>query len=76
MWMILVKLVSLLLQQWSALSDSAPLDENGDVLPFMNVGTGTDLSIKDLAEAIAKSVGFEGSIFGIPPSQMELLKSC
>ena len=31
-------------------------------LPFLNVGTGIDLSIKDLAHAVAESTGFTGSI--------------
>ena len=30
---------------------------------FLNVGTGKDISIKDLAEEIAKIIGFEGEIF-------------
>ena len=30
---------------------------------YLNVGTGKDISIKDLAEEIAKIIGFEGEIF-------------
>ena len=30
--------------------------------PFLNVGTGKDLSIKSLAEEVAKSTGFRGQI--------------
>ena len=30
---------------------------------FLNVGTGTDISIKDLAEEISTIIGFEGEIF-------------
>lgn len=37
------------------------LENYSDVLPI-NVGTGTDISIKDFAEKISKIVGYEGSI--------------
>lgn len=50
------------LENWSALSSDAPKDERGKPLNFMNVGTGVDLSIRELAEAVAESVGFAGSI--------------
>ena len=33
-----------------------------DVMPFLNVGTGIDLSIRRLAEAMAAATGFAGSI--------------
>lgn len=33
-----------------------------DDIQFLNVGTGTDLSIKELAELVADAVGFRGSI--------------
>ena len=38
------------------------LMENYDGKLFVNIGTGTDLSIKNLAELIKEVVGFEGSI--------------
>ena len=50
------------LEHWSALSDKAPRDDNGKELAFLNVGTGIDLSIRDLAEQVAAAVGFNGSI--------------
>jgi GDP-L-fucose synthase len=31
-------------------------------MQFMNVGTGVDLSIKELAEAVASATGFQGEI--------------
>ena len=34
-----------------------------DELNFLNVGTGTDLSIRDLSCAIARATGYEGDIF-------------
>mgnify|MGYP002009653381 CR=1 FL=1 len=36
--------------------------EYGNTLAFLNVGTGIDLTIKDLSEAIAKAAGFVGAI--------------
>lgn len=33
-----------------------------DQLPFLNVGTGVDLSIRDLAERVAAATGFHGQI--------------
>src|SRR6185295_14109670 len=38
------------------------LMENYDGKLFVNIGTGTDLSIKNLAELIKEVIGFEGSI--------------
>jgi len=37
-------------------------DRNDGVGPVINIGTGTDVSISDLAELIAKVVGFKGTI--------------
>ena len=50
------------LQQWSANADNAPRNESGQPLAFLNVGTGFDFSIRQLAEQIAEVVGFEGRI--------------
>ena len=33
-----------------------------DELPFLNVGTGVDLSIRELAEAVANVIGYSGTI--------------
>ena len=48
--------------EWSALSEDAPLDIEGSPLAFLNVGTGVDLSIRELAEQVAATVGFDGCI--------------
>ncbi len=50
------------LEHWSAKNENAPRDDAGEPLAFLNVGTGIDLSIRDLAEKIAEVVGFSGSI--------------
>ena len=50
------------LERWSPLSIDAPQDDQGKPLAFLNVGTGMDLTIKELAEAVATAIGFEGTI--------------
>ena len=67
------------LENWSALDQDAPKDDQGKPLAFLNVGTGVDLTIKELAEQIAAVVGFEGMIEwdtskpdGTPKKQLEV----
>ena len=67
------------LENWSALDQDAPRDDQGKPLAFLNVGTGVDLTIKELAEQIAAVVGFEGTIEwdtskpdGTPKKQLEV----
>ena len=67
------------LENWSALDESAPKDECGKPLAFLNVGTGRDLSIRSLAEKVADAVGFKGSIYwdtskpdGTPKKQLDV----
>lgn len=50
------------LEKWSAFSSDAPKDDQDNPLGFLNVGTGVDLTIKDLAAAVAEAVGFQGTI--------------
>ena len=67
------------LEHWSALNEDAPRDDNENPLAFLNVGTGTDLSIYELAYQVANAVGYEGSIFwdtnkpdGTPKKQLDV----
>ena len=67
------------LENWSALSDDAPRADEGEPLAFLNVGTGIDLSIRELAEQVAAAVGFNGSIHwdhskpdGTPKKQLDV----
>ena len=67
------------LENWSALDQDTPRDDQGNPLAFLNVGTGVDLTIKELAEQIAAVVGFEGTIEwdtskpdGTPKKQLEV----
>ena len=50
------------LEHWSAFSPDAPKDDQGAPLAFLNVGTGNDLSIRELAEQVATTTGFSGAI--------------
>ena len=50
------------LEHWSAQSKQAPRDDEGNPLAFLNVGTGIDLSIRELAQQVAIAVGFNGTI--------------
>lgn len=56
------------------------MPSSGD-LQFMNVGTGVDLSIRELAEAVAKATGYDGKIIwdstkpdGTPKKQLDVSK--
>jgi GDP-L-fucose synthase len=50
------------LEHWDPASPDAPHDDAGQPLPFLNVGTGVDLSIRALAEAVAEATGYRGLI--------------
>tara|TARA_B100000886_G_C20426900_1_gene494629 strand:- start:13100 stop:14095 length:996 start_codon:yes stop_codon:yes gene_type:complete len=50
------------LENWDPSSDTAPLDNSGNPLTFLNVGTGKDISIRDLSVKIAKYSGFKGDV--------------
>ena len=50
------------LENWSPENINSPKDSRGKNLTFLNVGTGTDLSIKELAEKISLHSGFKGDI--------------
>ena len=43
-------------------SNFNPLDSDGEPLSFLNVGTGKDISIKELAFLVAEIIGFKGAI--------------
>ena len=50
------------LENWDPNSKDAPTDNKGKSLSYLNVGTGIDISIKSLAELIAKKINFNGEI--------------
>jgi len=50
------------LEKWDLNQKESPKNKNGDILHFLNVGTGKDISIKDLSELIMRLIGYEGQI--------------
>ena len=67
------------LENWDPSEKNSPLDQNNNPLIHLNVGTGKDLSIKDLAEKISKESDFKGKIIwdkskpdGTPKKQLDI----
>ena len=58
----LAKAILFVLEHWDIKGNFSPLDLNGEPLSFLNVGTGKDISIKELANLVAEIVGFKGTI--------------
>ena len=50
------------LENWDPNSPNAPIDKEGNPLTILNVGSGLDISIKDLAKKIAKYSQYKGEI--------------
>ena len=50
------------LESWDPSDKNSPKDYKGEELNFLNIGTGKDISIKELAELIAEIVGYKGEI--------------
>ena len=50
------------LENWDPNRSNAPLNELNEPLTWLNVGTGTDITIKNLAEMIAKVTSYDGEI--------------
>jgi len=51
------------LENWFPFEDSAPKDIFGNALSYLNVGTGKDITIKELAKKIAEITNYDGTIF-------------
>ena len=58
----LAKACLFVLENWDINSNLSPIDSEGNKIPFLNVGTGKDISIKELALLIAELISFEGNI--------------
>ena len=50
------------LEKWDPNHDNSPCDEMGEPLTWLNVGTGKDITIKELAKMIAEITSYEGKI--------------
>ena len=69
------------LEHWDTFSEDSPKDDKGNPLYYLNVGTGKDISIKDLALKIANHFEFKGEIIwdnskpdGTPKKQLNIDK--
>tara|TARA_B100000886_G_scaffold313086_1_gene249473 strand:- start:1625 stop:2635 length:1011 start_codon:yes stop_codon:yes gene_type:complete len=69
------------LENWDPKSIDAPKDNEGKPLYFLNVGTGKDITIKNLSELISELVGFQGITKwdtskpdGTPKKQLDISK--
>ena len=51
-----------LLKHWDPNKNNSPLDENGNPLNWINVGSDFEISIKDLAHKISRIIDFNGEI--------------
>ena len=51
-----------LLENWDLKKENAPKSKVGEVSTILNVGSGKDISIKELAEIVSEIVGFKGKI--------------
>ena len=67
------------LENWDPNDKNAPKDDDGRVLNFLNVGTGKDISIKELVEKINNETGYEGKVIwdhskpdGTPKKQLNV----
>ena len=67
------------LENWQLNREDSPKDIFGNPLNHLNVGTGKDISIKQLAEKISELVGFKGEIIwdkskpdGTPKKQLNV----
>ena len=69
------------LENWDPNDKNSPMDKDGKPHFFLNVGTGKDISIFDLASLISKLIDFKGTINwdhtkpdGTPKKQLEVSK--
>ena len=60
------------LENWDPSKNNAPCDKSGEPLNWLNVGTGIDLSIKELAEMIANITAFKGDIISVSYTHLTL----
>jgi len=50
------------LEHWDPAATNAPKDDHGQALQYLNVGTGSDLTIQELAALVATSLNYRGEI--------------
>ena len=69
------------LENWDPNDITSPKDKENKPLTYLNVGTGIDIKISDLAEKIAKVLNYKGEIIwdiekpdGTPKKQLDISK--
>ena len=69
------------LENWDPSAENAPKTDKGELLNFLNVGTGQDLKIRCLAEIIAENIEYKGNIIwdtskpdGTPKKQLDVTR--
>jgi len=50
------------LEKWDPRAKNAPKQDDGNLLSYINIGSGEEISIKELAILIAEIIGFKGNI--------------
>lgn len=50
------------IENWHPSDDNSPRDSNGRILNHLNIGTGKDITIKELVSKIAKLTSYKGEI--------------
>ena len=50
------------LENWDPMLPKSPTNQSGGLLTYLNVGTGQDITIRELAETVASTLHYEGSI--------------
>ena len=77
----LARAVLFSLENWDPKNKNAPKTENGETLFFLNVETGIDITIKDLAHKIANLTNYRGTILwdkskpdGTPKKQLDVTR--
>ena len=69
------------LETWDPNSDKSPKTNLNEILTWLNVGTGIDITVRELASEVAKAVNFKGQILwdnskpdGTPKKQLNIEK--
>ena len=67
------------LENWDPNALDSPRNENGEPITYLNVGTGRDIKIRELANKIAKILNYKGEIIwdtnkpdGTPKKQLDI----
>ena len=67
------------LEKWNPNAVDAPLNDDGNPLTYLNIGTGKDISIKELSNKIADAVEYKGKVLwdsskpdGTPKKQLDI----